>query len=202
MNRQVLLAVFAVACLTTPRVQADERQADRDELLKLKAIAEKAMSEKDQIKTLGPHVTDDFSIVTFTSRQFDDFDVFAKEWNISREKFLQGGTYSVTLEHEPAIFDGDIATCHGNSTNVMTTGDGTRYEFQSPWSVVFRKEGGEWKILRAHSSIDPFSNPVLDANIRKYLWMLGVCTSFIGLVVGLVVGKWIARSKAKPAEPA
>ncbi|MCO6047560.1 nuclear transport factor 2 family protein [Aeoliella sp. ICT_H6.2] len=201
MNRQVQLAVLTVlVCLASQRVHADEHVADREALLELKAIAEKAMSEEDQIQTLGPHVTDDFSIVTFTSRQFDDFDVFVKEWNISREKFLQGGTYSVKLAHEPATFDGDIATCHGNSTNIMTTGEGQRYEFNSPWTAVFRKENGQWKLLRAHSSINPFSNPVLDANIQKYLWMIGISAGFIGLVVGLLAAKWIARGKTKPTE--
>lgn len=157
-----------------PAAQEPDREPDREQLRALKAVAEKAMSGEDMIHTLREHVTDDFTIVTFTSRQFDDFDVFVEEWNKSRKKFLDGGSFAVTMEPKPTVFEGDIAICHGDSTNVMVTGDGTRYEFQSPWTAVCRKEDGAWKIVRAHSSIDPFGNPVLNANVRRYFWMIGL----------------------------
>lgn len=177
------------------KTQQEERAADREQLRELKAIAEKAMSGENMIHTLRDHVTDDFTIVTFTSRQFDDFDVFVKEWNTSRQKFLDGGTFEVTMDPKPTVFDGDIATCYGDSTNVMITGDGTRYEFASPWTAVCRKEGDEWKIVRAHSSIDPFGNPVLNANVRRYFWRIGLGAAVGGAALAML-GCALKRRKA------
>lgn len=169
---------------SAPQSENDGLEPDRDELQALKAIVEKAMSNDDMIHTLEPYVAEDFSIVTFTSRQFDDFEIFTREWNKSRKIFLQGGTFTVEIKPEPTVFDGNIAICRGDSTNVIVSGNGTRHEFSSPWTAVCRKENGKWLLVRAHSSIDPFSNPVLDANIRWYLWLVGALAAVGGIVLG------------------
>ncbi|MEM7455472.1 MAG: hypothetical protein AAF456_14060 [Planctomycetota bacterium] len=179
----------------------DEHEADREQLLELKAVVEEAMSNDDRIHILREHVADDFSVVTFTSREFNDFDVFVEEWNKSREKFLNGGTFTVNIVPEPAVFDGDIAICFGNSDNVMVTGSGGEFKFESPWSATCRKVDGQWKLVRAHSSIDPFDNPVLNANIKKYLWIVGVACVVAGLLIGRMLTRWnTAGPVDKPSE--
>ena len=175
-----------------PPPASDAREADRDQLRALKAVVEQAMSGDNQIHILRDHVSADFSIVTFTSRQFDDFDTFVDQWNISRDKFLQGGTFAVTIEPKPTVFEGELAICRGDSTNIMVTGNGDRFEFQSPWTAVCRKENGQWKLIRAHSSIDPFSNPVLNASVKKYLWLVGLSSALAGLVLG-IASVWLKR---------
>lgn len=178
----------------------DSRQDDRRQLLELKTLVEKAMSNDDMIHTLEPHVAADFSIVTFTSRQFDDFEVFVREWNISRTKFLQGGTFTVKIDPKPAIFSDTIAICRGDSTNTLKTDNGTQYEFSSPWTAVCRKENGKWMLVRAHSSIDPFSNPILNSNIRWYLWLVGILATVAGLILGSFVISRVARLRQSKSE--
>ncbi len=182
---------------------SQNHEADIIALRELKTIVENAMSNDDQIHTLEPFVAKDFSIVTFTSRQFDDFDVFNREWNKSRKKFLQGGEFAVSIDPEPTIFCGDIAICRGNSTNTITIGNGTRHVFSSPWSATCRKENGVWKLVRAHSSIDPFSNPVLNSNIRWYLWLVGIIATVVGVLLGYFVAFAFTNRKyrAKPDLP-
>jgi len=171
----------------------DGHEQDRAELLELMAVAEKAMGE--DISLMKEHVTDDFSIVTFSSRQFDDFDVFVTEWNKSREFYLQGGTFKAELKPEPAIFNGDIAICRGDSHNVMTTGAGKSYEFASPWTATCRKVDGRWKLVRGHSSIDPFNNPIVKSNVVGYLWKIGAGGLLGGIVIGLLAGMLLRKKK-------
>jgi ketosteroid isomerase-like protein len=161
----------------------DEFARERQELLELKREYERIVKDND-LDALRPYLDDQFSIVTFTDREFTDFEAFKARWNKTREEILKGGSYTLELMPERSRFIGDLAIARGNSKNVVVTGAGQRHEFQSHWTVICRKTAGQWKILRAHSSIDPFNNPVLRAGVKKVV--IGVCAA--SLVVGLVLG--------------
>jgi ketosteroid isomerase-like protein len=168
---------------STEPAAPDEHAAEREELLQLKALYEKAVREND-LDALRPHLDEQFSIVTFTDREFTDFEAFKARWNQTRQEILKGGSYTLELIPERSRFCGDLVIARGDSKNVVTTGAGKRYEFGSHWTVVCRKTDGQWKILRAHSSINPFGNPLLRAGVKKV-----VTSAVIGaLVAGLLLG--------------
>jgi len=145
---------------------------ERDELRSLQAIFEKAVQDND-IEVMRQHVAPDFSFVSFTDRSFSDFDAFVKQWKITRAEMVGAGSFSTQLNPEPALFIDDIAVCLGNSSNQMHDIKNNDYEFTSHWTVVFQRINNEWKVLRAHNSLDPFANPMLKHGVKKVLIKFG-----------------------------
>lgn len=169
-----------------------EHDAERQELLQLKALYEKAVRDND-LDALRPYLDEQFSIVTFTDREFTDFEAFKARWNQTRQEILKGGTYTLELIPERSRFCGDLVIARGDSKNVITTGSGARYEFGSHWTVVCRKADGRWKILRAHSSINPFANPLLRAGVKKVITSAAIGSMAAGLVLGAAVTYLLTR---------
>jgi len=169
--------------MAMPDFSTEADHADHEALRALKAVFEKAVRE-NQLDLLKAYLDERFSIVSFTNREFSEFEAFKAQWQKTREQLLQGGTYSVELLPEHSLLYGDLALARGDSRNVMTTGAGTKYEFGSRWTVLCRKVGGEWKILRAHSSISPFDNPMLLAGVKKKVVQIAVGALVAGLAIG------------------
>src|SRR5688572_3869896 len=142
-----------------------DNEAEHQALRELKAVFEQAASE-NKLDLLKPHVGDKFSAVTFTDREFSDFEKFKARWQKTRDEIVGSGSYKVTLLPERSEIYGDIAVAHGDSENVLITGAGNEYHFTSHWTAVFRKVDGQWKIVRVHSSLDPFGNPMVVGEVR------------------------------------
>ena len=146
----------------------DTYAKERDELRSIQAIFEQAVTN-NTIEDMRNHIAPDFSFVSFTDRSFSDFDAFVKQWKITRSDMVGSGSFSTQLEPVPALFIDDIAVCYGNSSNQMHDIKNTHYEFSSHWTVVFQRINNEWKVLRAHNSLDPFANPMLKNGVKKLL---------------------------------
>lgn len=166
----------------------DQYSAERDELKKLQALFEEAV-EKNQMETFAPHVSADFSIVNFTDRAFNNYTTFCEQWKKTRAEMLGSGSFKTTLEPDSTQFYGDIAVAHGSSKNQMVDRSGNRFDFTSNWTVVFKKEEGQWKVIRGHSSLDPFKNPMIKHAFKKMLFM-GVGLAVVG---GGLLGWLLAR---------
>ena len=174
-----------------PDFSNEADHADHEALRALKAVFERAVRE-NQLELLKPYLDERFSIVSFTNREFSDFEAFKAQWQKTREQMLQGGTYVVELLPEHSLLYGEIALARGDSKNVLTTGAGKRFEFSSRWTVLCRKVGGEWKILRAHSSISPFDNPMLVAGVKKKVMQIAVGALAVGVGVGGIAAWMLA----------
>ena len=173
----------------------DDAEADHDALRKIRAVAEEAINN-NELELLLPYLADDFSIVTYTDREFTDFDTFKTRWEKTREELLQGGSYATDLQPQRSRILGDIAVARGNSANVLITGAGKRYEFPANWTAVLHKVDGEWKIVRAHSSLSPFDNPMLHDTVRGILLKAGGAALVGGIVIGGLAG-WIVRGRRR-----
>ena len=194
-RRAVLIAIVVlVSGLPPARGQEAADEADHDALRKLKAVFEEAAGQ-NKLDLLKPHLHQPFSFVTYTDREFTDFEEFKRQWDRTREKLLAGGSYSVTLKPERSEIYGDLAIAHGNSENVIKTGSGEEYRFGSNWTAVCRKVDGEWKIVRAHSSLNPFDNPLLRAEIRKASVRYGAAAIASGIVLGVIATLLLTRSR-------
>ncbi len=164
----------------------DPYDIERKKLRHIKVVFEKAVAENN-IETMRNHVHDDFSFVSFTDRAFDDYESFREQWGRTRSEMVGTGSFTTSLSPMPTIFSGDIAVAYGNSQNDMLDRKGGKYHFHSHWTVVFKKEGDNWKVLRGHNSIDPFGNPMLKAGVKSAIFSYSVAAFLLGSVVGIVL---------------
>lgn len=160
----------------------DDHSEDREKLRHIQSVFENAV-KNNTIDDLKSYADPEFSFVSFTDRSFSDFDSFSQQWSSTRKEMVGSGNFSTTLEPEPSLFVDDIAICHGNSQNNMVNNKGVAFEFTSHWTVVFKRREGEWKILRAHNSLNPFSNPMLKHAVKVTIFK----TSLFAFIVGGVI---------------
>ena len=150
---------------------------EREKLRSIQTVFEKAV-ENNTIEDLKSYTDPEFSFVSFTDRSFTDFDSFSRQWGETRKEMVGSGSFNTQLEPEPTLFFGDIAVCYGNSINKMVNNKGNKFDFTSHWTVIFKRHDAEWKILRAHNSLNPFSNPML-IHAVKFKLTLSSLVAFI-----------------------
>jgi ketosteroid isomerase-like protein len=197
------VAAWAQTAPPTPAAPPAPAAADEAEhaaLRQFKALFEKAVNENN-MDLMKPHLHEPFSVVTYTDREFKDFEAFKARWQKTREELLgSSGRYSLTLDPDRSEIFGDIAVAHGNSDNVMVTPSGDEHRFASHWTVVFRKVDGQWKIVRAHNSLNPFDNPMLRTAVRKLVIQYSGGALVVGAILGGAVGFWLShRRRPAPA---
>ncbi|HED33192.1 MAG TPA: nuclear transport factor 2 family protein [Gammaproteobacteria bacterium] len=147
-------------------IDKDEFEAEREKLRKLQAIFEKAV-ENNSIDDIKPFTHADFSFVSFTDKSFDSFDAFKNQWEITRSEMVGSGRFSTQLNPAPTIFVDDIAIASGNAQNTLVNASGEQFNFSNHWTVIFKRVDNDWKVLRAHNSLDPFANPMLVSGVKR-----------------------------------
>jgi ketosteroid isomerase-like protein len=179
--------------------QPDQDEADHAALREYKALFEKAASE-GELDLLKPILHEPFSVVTYTDREFSDFETFKARWLKTRDEVVGNGSYKVTLLPERSEIYGDIAIARGDSENVLVSAAGNEYHFSSHWTVVFRKQDGQWKVVRVHSSLDPFGNPMVVGEVKRRMTQAGVGAGLAGLVIGGIIAYLLARRGGRTSE--
>lgn len=164
----------------------DEYEKDRQQLRDLQLVFENAVRQ-NTMEDMQDHIHTDFSLVSFTDKNFDSFDAFKQQWKITRDTMVGTGRFSVQLNPKPASFINGMAVCQGNADNEMVDKHGKHYQFSSNWTVVFTQVDGAWQVLRVHYSIDPFNNPMLVAKVKKIIFNTALL-AFLGgaTVTGLM----------------
>ena len=164
----------------------DPYEAEREKLRHIKSTFEQAVADNN-IGVMREHADDDFSFVSFTDRAFDDFESFQKRWEQTRSELVGSVSFTTRLSPQPTIFVGDIAIAYGNSQNDMLDKNGDNYRFDSHWTVIFRKDGDDWKVLRGHNSLDPFGNPMLKAGVKRTVTKYAAVAFLLGAVAGALL---------------
>ena len=160
----------------------DEFEQDRKQLRGIQEVFENAV-KKNEIENIKSHIDDEFSFVSFTDSAFDDFDSFQAQWKKTRTEMVGQGSFSSSLNPEPALFYGDIAVCKGNSDNHLVNAKGKSFTYTSNWTVVFRRHENGWKVLRAHNSLNPFDNPMLVDGVKSKVSKLAALAFVTGVFI-------------------
>jgi ketosteroid isomerase-like protein len=181
-------------------LEENQAEADHAALREFKALFEKAASE-NQLDLLKPILHEPFSVVTYTDREFSDFEAFKARWQQTRDEIVGSGSYQVELLPERSEIYGDIAIARGDSQNELITAAGNEYHFTSHWTAVFRKQDGQWKVVRVHSSLDPFGNPMVVGEVKRRMTQAGVGAGLSGLVIGGIIAYMLGR-RGRRAAPA
>ena len=183
------------AVIAVRAVAAEEaNQSDHDALRHLRVVFQDAVAQND-MERLRPYLATNFSIVTFTDREFTDFESFKAQWQKTRDAMLgERGSYSVDLDPEYSVLMGDTALCRGNSHNVLTDDKGREFRFDAHWSVVCQKQDGQWKIVRGHNSLNPFHNPMLRHGVKMAVIKMSALALLVGLAAGMAVMRFFRRN--------
>lgn len=168
----------------------DQYAEEREQLRAIQAVFENAV-ENNSLEDLRPYIDSDFSIVTFTDKSFDDFESFINAWKTSRQKMIGKGTFTTKLNPETSLFFDDIAIGKGCAQNTMVDNKGQLFEYTSNWTVIFKRTDDSWKIVRSHSSLDPFGNPVLVNHVKHKIVASSILAFVLGSVACSVVAYWI-----------
>lgn len=196
--RMLIFAIGFCACAPV-LAQEDQQEADHAALREFKTLFETAASE-NQLDLLKPMLHEPFSVVTYTDREFTDFEAFKTRWKQTRDEIVGNGSYKVTLLPERSEIYGDLAIARGDSENVLVTAAGNEYRFTSHWTAVFRKVDGQWKVVRVHSSLDPFGNPMVVGEVTRKMLQVGSGAAIGGLLIGALLAYLLARRGKRRAQ--
>lgn len=173
------------------------QEADKQALRDLKAIYEKAIATKD-LELIKPHLASEFSAVMITADEVKDYDGIKAYWEKVTGFIGKDGTYTVSIEPDDTIFEGNIAIAKGIA-NEKVIRNGKPIALVSKWTAIARKEGGTWKLVRIQATIDPVNNPIVTALGKAKLWITGAVAAISGLLIGLL---WRRIASAKPSTKA
>jgi ketosteroid isomerase-like protein len=172
--------------------QEEDKQALRD----LKATYEKAIATKD-LDLLKPHLASDFSAVMITADEVKDYEGIQAYWKKVEEFIGEDGTYTVSIEPDDSIFQGDTAIAKGIAKEHVVR-KGKAIDLVTKWTAIARKEEGKWKLVRIHATIDPVNNPIVTELNKGKQWITGAVGAITGLLFLLL---WRRIASAKPSAP-
>jgi hypothetical protein len=101
------VCLFGQTAAAQPAAQ-DEAEADHEALRELKAVFEKAASENN-LDLLKPYISENFSAVTYTDREFTDFEAFKARWQKTRDEIVGHGSYKQRRQERGSL---SIASGH------------------------------------------------------------------------------------------
>lgn len=163
--------------------QEEDKQALRD----LKAVYEKAIATKD-LDLIKPHLASDFTAVMITADEVKKYDGIKAYWKKVEGFIGEDGTYTVSVEPDDTIFQGDIAIAKGIAKEHVVR-KGKTIDLVTKWTAIARKEEGKWKLVRIQATIDPVNNPIITALGKTKLWITGGVAAIAGLLIGWLLGR-------------
>lgn len=191
----VLLTAGGAAAL---HAQPGTDETDHEALRVLKRVFEQAVAE-DRVELLQPYLHANFSGVMITSEPVGSFDDLRAYWRKIKELMGQGGRYTTTVNPDRSLIFGTIALAKGTTDDVVVTGNGAEYRFNSRWTAVLAKQNADWKILRVQGTIDPLANPFVATAMRRTASWTGGVGAIVGLLIGWLLSLVIRRRRARPS---
>lgn len=174
---------------------ADEA-SDREELRGLVGEYEKAIADANP-SVLEPYLSEDFTGVMVTGEEVDGMQSLQAYWDKIQGLMGEGGKYTVEVEvAKPATIDGDLAYASGTTKDQVITGSGKQYDFTGYWTAVCRREGGSWKILRIHGSMDAVTNVFVKSAISGASTLSGIIGGVLGVLVAAIVCVLFSRRRS------
>ena len=166
-------------------------EVEKEALRELKATYERAIAEGN-LSIIEPYLAEDFTAVMITADEVSDYEGIKAYWKKVTEFIGEDGTYTVSIEPDDTIFEGNIAIAKGTAREHVVRG-GKEIDLISKWTAIARKEGNSWKLVRIQASVDPVNNPIVTALGKTKLWITGAIATICGLLIGWLLGKRKAR---------
>lgn len=94
---------------------------------------------------------------------------------------------------------GDWAVSWGNLHDRFTLTDGSDLPFNTLFTATIAKRGDQWLVTGFHASVNAFDNSVLKLAIKKTALWTGLGAGVLGLLIGFVGARALARRAASAA---
>jgi ketosteroid isomerase-like protein len=193
------LWVLAALCVTTLAWAEEPDHAIHEELRGVLREVTAAMNS-GQFDNMLPYLTEDIEATSVTQEVMSSR---ADVSNYFREWFGPAG-YMRKMEMK---LDADKLTelsadrswglVRGKALEHYEAKDGDLFDFITRWTAVMvRSEDGKWRLRAIHFGTNHLDNPVL-TQVRRTLVRDGVIAAAACLLVGLTLGWWIGRRRAR-----
>ena len=97
------------------------------------------------------------------------------------------------------IYGDDTAVAFGSMQDEFELTRGMDFSLESRWTATLVKEDGRWLVAALHVSTNMFENGVSDLLIKWNSIKVGTIALLIGLVLGIVLPKMVAKSRKREA---
>ena len=191
-NIRIAVGVVAVCSLALTPTLHGQDEAEHEALRKIKAAYEEAIKSND-LKKMAPYLGPGVSGVMVTGEEVKGLEGLQAYWNKIKALMGPGGKYEVTLKPEKSELFGDIALARGSTEDLVRTDTGKTYHFSSLWTAICRKDNGQWKIIRMQGTMDPITNPFVNARVQFTRMAYGIGGLLLGVILAIVIG--LARRK-------
>ena len=165
-------------------VLADE-DAEHAAVRKIKTAYEEAVNT-DAMEKFEPWLGKDATGVMVTDEELHSFAELQAYWLRIKALLGSGGSYTVKVNVDQTDLLGDVAVSRGTTDDTAKTARFGSVNFHSHWTAVLLKDGGEWRVLRLHGSMDPLENPFVVARMASRSLAFGGVGAVLGFVLGLL----------------
>ena len=184
----ILLASTAVA-------EDDRHAADRAALRVLLGDVTAALASGEPAR-LAPCLAPGFVLTFADQHRFDDLAALdAYQRRLRAERGIERIIFAPAIDG-PARFVGeDVAIATGTSTDSFVGAGGDTTTITSRWTATLERTASGWRISALQAGVDLLDNPILERTRRTLVWF-AVGIGVVGLLIGVLLGRLVARRRA------
>jgi len=189
----VVVGILVMGVVATPVLAQDESSNVHEELRQFreKLVAAVVASDVEtQLLLAHPNIVTMWQDGRVAS-EHDGLKQFLETMGKGDERGFLGYSQEPTPLALTSIYDDRFAFSHGTSVAKYEL-YGMKFELPNYWTAALLKENDQWKLVGYHVSGNLADNPFLTA-AEKSLAYIGAGAGFIGLLLGLLIGRQTGR---------
>jgi uncharacterized protein (TIGR02246 family) len=194
--RRSLCVFLLMAAGVSMNAQQGPDEPVHQALRQLKTTMTKALNERDLdaiVANVDPHVV-------FTTMNGDvcrgpaEIRAYFDKMLTAPGHIVKDVRVSFEADALTTLYGGDTGVAIGSSHDHYELTDGDTFDIDGRWTCTMVRNGDRWVIAAFHYSADVFDNPIL-TRLKALGWPIGIGA----LVVGLLVGFFVARRRRATA---
>lgn len=188
----LLLLSHPTFAAAVPGAGETQRDADHAALRQLRDRLVTAINHQDGA-ALAPYFTKEFAFTTVTQEALtnrEQVEAYFERMFRAADAPVRAMTTEPTSDILTRFIDENTGVCYGGTKDTYTLQSGQVVTMNNRWSATVVKEDGQWKVAMAHIGTDFLHNPVL-TRAAALARNLAVGAGIGGLILGLVVGRWL-----------
>ncbi len=186
---------FILSCFNTAQAQiTDSHVDDRQQLLTIKDIIQKAINQQD-LETIKKHLHDDVLVVFHDSEVAQGKAALQVYYDdkMSGSSAVLSGFSTQAFVDAPAQFYENTALAYGHTIDQFEFATGHVFELKSRWSASIEKQNNRWLVTSIHFSANLFDNPLLNT-AKDQLFLFTGLAFLIGLILMFLISRfWFKR---------